>query len=198
MSRSLALLPRQAPVLAFKAYYDDNYSRSEQHNIADEEGLLKTCNMSAAANRMAAKVAESATKAMGKAAQSGSSGSGGPKKGQQHILQKGAKKDPELYILLTIMTGAFGLAGYHFGRKPTSSSAEAPVSMAEGTMPWQTSSQKGGKDEHFKYQYHPGGDPSKAPKKAPSALNTVIIPNVTLRKSVHDQVNKWGKDEYDF
>ncbi|KAL9031658.1 MAG: hypothetical protein Q9196_000329 [Gyalolechia fulgens] len=96
------------------------------------------------------------------------------------------------------MTGAFSLAGYHFGRKPTSSSSEAPVSMAEGSMPWQTSSPKGGKDEHFKYQYHPGGDPNKAPKKAPSALNSVIVPNVTLPKSWHDQFNKWGKDEYDF
>lgn len=54
--------------------------------------------MSAAANRMAAKVAESATKAVGKAAQSGSSGSGGAKKGPQTVLQKGAKKDPELYV----------------------------------------------------------------------------------------------------
>lgn len=48
-------------------------------------------------------------------------------------------------------------------------------------MPWQTSSAKGG-DEHFKYQYHPGGDKTKAPKDAPSALNSVIIPNVTLPK----------------
>ncbi|KAL8839575.1 MAG: hypothetical protein Q9170_001679 [Blastenia crenularia] len=152
--------------------------------------------MSAAANRMAAKVVESATKAAGKAAQSGNSG--GAKKGQQTVLQKGAKRDPELYILLTIMTGAFGLAGYHFGRKPTSSSSEAPVSMAEGTMPWQTSSREGDKNQHFKYQYHPGGDPNKAPKNAPSALHSVIVPNVTLPKSWHDQYNKWGKDEYDF
>ncbi|KAI4125309.1 MAG: hypothetical protein LQ338_004323 [Usnochroma carphineum] len=153
--------------------------------------------MSAAANRLAAKVAETATKAAGKAAPSGSSS--GAKTGKDTtVLQKGARRDPELYILLTIMTGAFGLAGYHFGRKPTSSSSEAPVSMAEGTMPWQTSSAKGNKDEHFKYQYHPGGDKNKAPKNAPSALNSVIIPNVTLPKSWHDQFNKWGKDEYDF
>ncbi|KAL8945442.1 MAG: hypothetical protein Q9211_000045 [Gyalolechia sp. 1 TL-2023] len=161
--------------------------------------------MSAAANRMAAKVAESATKAVEKAAQSASSGgSGGAKKGEQTILRKAAKRDPELYvrdydpiksILLTIMTGAFSLAGYHFG---TSHSPPKTDSMAEGSMPWQTSSPKGGKDEHFKYQYHPGGDPNKAPKKAPSALNSVIVPNVTLPKSWHDQFNKWGKDEYDF
>ncbi|KAL8680628.1 MAG: hypothetical protein Q9224_000740 [Gallowayella concinna] len=157
---------------------------------------------------MAAKVAESATKAYGaagaagKAAKAGASGGG---KGKETVLQKGAKRDPELYILLTIMTGAFGLAGYHFGtpatifqgcytsdvilttcltgRKPTSSSSEAPVSMAEGSMPWQTSSAKGDKgDEHFKYQYHPGGDRTKAVKDAPSALHSVIIPNVTLPK----------------
>ncbi|KAI4112897.1 MAG: hypothetical protein LQ348_000596 [Seirophora lacunosa] len=154
--------------------------------------------MSAAANRIAAKVAETATKAAGRTAQSGSS-SGGAQKGKQSVLQKGAKRDPELYILLTIMTGAFGLAGYHFGRKPTSSSSEAPVSMAEGTMPWQKSSAKGDdKNDHYKYQYHPGGDKNKAPKNAPSALNSVIVPNVTLPKSWHDQYNKYGKDEYDF
>ncbi|KAL8784552.1 MAG: hypothetical protein Q9213_003900 [Squamulea squamosa] len=140
--------------------------------------------MSAAANRMAAKVAESATKAVGaagRAAQSANNAGGG-KKGKETVLQKGAKRDPELYILLTIMTGAFALAGYHFGRKPTSSSSEAPVSMAQGTMPWQTESAGGKSNEHFKYQYHPGGDKNKAPKDAPSALHSVIVPNVTLPK----------------
>lgn len=55
--------------------------------------------------------------------------------------------------------------------------------MAEGSMPWQVSSAKGNKaDDHFKYQYHPGGDKSKSPKDAPSALHSVIVPNVTLPK----------------
>ena len=80
------------------------------------------------------------------------------------------------------MTGAFGMAGYHFGRKPTSSSSEAPVSMAEGTMPWQTTTKGDGAHQHFKYQYHPGGDRNKTPKDAPSALHSVIVPNVTLPK----------------
>ncbi|KAL8956834.1 MAG: hypothetical protein Q9193_005746, partial [Seirophora villosa] len=53
--------------------------------------------MSAAANRIAAKVAETATKAAGRTAQSGSS-SGGVQKGKQSVLQKGAKRDPELYV----------------------------------------------------------------------------------------------------
>jgi hypothetical protein len=69
------------------------------------------------------------------------------------------------------------------GRKPTSASSEAPVSMAPGSMPWQVESSKGDQaDEHFKYQYHPGGDKNKAPKDAPSALHSVIVPNVTLPK----------------
>jgi hypothetical protein len=51
--------------------------------------------------------------------------------------------------------------------------------MAHGTMPWQVDSD--GKED-FKYQYHPRGDRSAAPKNAPSALNTVIIPNVNLPK----------------
>ena len=109
------------------------------------------------------------------------------------------------------MTGAFGMAGYFFGRKPTAVSSEASVSMAEGTMPWQSTGEEG--NPNFKYKYHPGGDKSKAPKDAPSALHSVIVPNVTLPKvcwlylyssassyrvfqSLHDQFNKYGKDDY--
>jgi hypothetical protein len=51
-------------------------------------------------------------------------------------------------------------------------------------MPWQVEGDHDHDDhsKHFKYQYHPKGDMSAAPKNAPSALNTVIIPNVTLPK----------------
>lgn len=52
--------------------------------------------------------------------------------------------------------------------------------MAPDTMPWQTD-KDGNKD--FKYQYHPGGDTNKPLKEAPSALNVVIVPNVTLPKA---------------
>ena len=47
--------------------------------------------MSATAGRVASKVGSTATKAVGKAAESG-------KAGQQGVLQKGAKRDPELYV----------------------------------------------------------------------------------------------------
>ena len=56
--------------------------------------------------------------------------------------------------------------------------------MAENSSPWQVMSSKGGDEQsaNFKYQYHPGGDPKSQPKDAPSALNSVIVPNVNLPK----------------
>ncbi|KAF2192491.1 hypothetical protein K469DRAFT_735472 [Zopfia rhizophila CBS 207.26] len=105
-------------------------------------------------------------------------------------IKTGAKKDPELYILFGIMCGVFGLAGWHFSRSPTMASSERPVARAEGSEPWKEGGGSG------KYQYHPDGDRNAPKKDAPSALNTVIIPNVNLPKELHDQFNKWGKDGY--
>lgn len=80
------------------------------------------------------------------------------------------------------MSGAFGLAGFYFGRKPTSATSEAEVSVANSSMPWEVDHEHDDHSKHFKYQYHPKGDTSQAPRNAPSALNTVIVPNVTLPK----------------
>lgn len=44
-------------------------------------------------------------------------------------------------------------------------------------MPWEREDDGG---KMYKYQYHPNGDKDKAPKDAPSALNSVVVPNVTL------------------
>ncbi|KAI9670748.1 MAG: hypothetical protein M1817_003858 [Caeruleum heppii] len=137
--------------------------------------------MSAAAKQAAGKVAQTAKQ--------GHAGGRG-------ALNKGARKDPELYILLAIMSGAFGLAGWHFGRRPTSSSSEESVGIAQNAMPWEDDKASNDPSGHYKYKYHPGGDPKKAPKEAPSALHSVIVPNVTLPKHLHDQYNKWGKDGY--
>lgn len=95
------------------------------------------------------------------------------------------------------MSGAFGLAGWHFSSNPTSSSSENKIGKADGTEPWKT----GG---NAAYQYHPHGDTSKPRKDAPSALNEVIIPNVNLPKvsengmleghrESHDPVSRMGK-----
>jgi hypothetical protein len=75
-------------------------------------------------------------------------------------------------VLLAVMSGAFGLAGFYFGnslqpvtgtissidnipgRKPTSATSETKVSIVPGSLPWQTDSTKGDEArEHFKYQY---------------------------------------------
>ncbi|EXJ62180.1 hypothetical protein A1O7_02613 [Cladophialophora yegresii CBS 114405] len=116
--------------------------------------------------------------------------------GKEAVLKRGARRDPELYILLGVMTGAFGLAGFYFGRKPTTATSEAEVSVASSSMPWQIDHDHEDHSKHFKYQYHPKGDKNQAPKNAPSALNTVVVPNVTLPKAIHDAFNKWGKEGY--
>ncbi len=59
-------------------------------------------------------------------------------------------------------------------RKPTSASSEQQVTMAPNSAPWESGTSG-------KYQYHPGGDKSQV-KDAPSALHSVIIPNVNLPK----------------
>ena len=55
--------------------------------------------MSAAAGRVASKIGSAATKAAGKAAESGAGG-----EGKQSALKKGAKKDPELYVCCPLVS----------------------------------------------------------------------------------------------
>ncbi|KAL0937424.1 uncharacterized protein CTRU02_207155 [Colletotrichum truncatum] len=105
---------------------------------------------------------------------------------KQQLTQE-SKRNPELYILGGVMVAALGGAGLYFGRSPTTATSESPVLKAG--MPWET-------DSEGKYKYHPGGNPKNAPKDAPSAVNSVIIPDVTLPKELHDKYNKWGKDGY--
>ncbi|GLB10210.1 hypothetical protein AtubIFM57258_006611 [Aspergillus tubingensis] len=110
-------------------------------------------------------------------------------------LDKGPKRDPELYVLLGVMSGAFLLAGWYFGRKPTSVTSESNVRIGESAMPWEQTDESG---KVYKYQYHPHGDKSQPLRNAPSALNTVIVPNVTLPVDLHERYNKYGKEEWDY
>ncbi|POS76185.1 hypothetical protein DHEL01_v205414 [Diaporthe helianthi] len=105
----------------------------------------------------------------------------------EHVLKQETKRNPELMILGAVMVAAFGGAGLYFGRSPTSSTSEQKVPHAGS--PWETGGQG-------KYQYYPGGDTSAEPKEAPSAVNTVVVPNVNLPKELHEKYNKWGKDGY--
>ncbi|KAI9904216.1 hypothetical protein N3K66_000745 [Trichothecium roseum] len=108
---------------------------------------------------------------------------------EKQELKKETKRNPELMVLGGVMVAALSGAGFYFGRSPTTSTSENPVNIAKGGMPWETGSTG-------KYQYHPGGDPSKTPRDAPSALNVVVVPDVTLPRELHDKYNKWGKDGY--
>lgn len=105
-------------------------------------------------------------------------------------LREETKRNPELMILGGVMVAALAGAGFYFGRTPTKSTSESPVSMAKSAMPWETGSTEG------KYRYHPRGDASAPPKDAPSAVNVVVVPDVNLPKHLHDKYNKWGKDGY--
>ncbi|ODA83600.1 hypothetical protein RJ55_02115 [Drechmeria coniospora] len=112
---------------------------------------------------------------------------------QSHVqdeLRKETKQNPELWILGGVMVAALGGAGFYFGRSPTGATSETRVTIAKDGMPWEGDSSLG------KYKYHPGGDITKEPKEAPSALNVVVVPGVTLPKELHDKYNKWGKDGY--
>lgn len=57
--------------------------------------------------------------------------------------------------------------------------------MPHAGNPWET----GGTG---KYQYYPGGDRSAEPKDAPSAVNTVVVPDVNLPK-VRTQMHMSGR-----
>ncbi|KAF2397353.1 hypothetical protein EJ06DRAFT_550904 [Trichodelitschia bisporula] len=105
------------------------------------------------------------------------------------VLHKGAKRDPELYILFGIMAATFSLAGWYFTHSPTSSSSESAVAKVPGSEPWKTG-------KAAVYQYHPGGDESQQKREVPSALHSVIIPNVNLPRELHEQFNKYGKDGF--
>ncbi|OBT99283.2 hypothetical protein VE01_02616 [Pseudogymnoascus verrucosus] len=111
------------------------------------------------------------------------------------LLSKGAKKDPELYLLMAATCAAVGGAGYYLGANPTSGTSEAQISTSPNSKPWEQPAPSDSKGD-FKYQYHPGGNPANAPRDAPSALHSVIVPNVNLPKELHEKYNKWGKDGY--
>lgn len=67
------------------------------------------------------------------------------------------------------------------GANPTSGTSEAQVSTSPNSKPWEQPGPSDSKGD-FKYQYYPGGNSANAPKDAPSALHSVIIPNVNLPK----------------
>lgn len=68
------------------------------------------------------------------------------------------------------------------GSKPTAATSETQVPIVSNSMPWQVEAKEDGQKGDFKYRYHPGGDVQAPAKDAPSALHSVIVPNVNLPK----------------
>lgn len=59
-------------------------------------------------------------------------------------------------------------------------SDETEVSKIPNTEPWKD----GAAGSTGKYKYYPHGDVSSKPRDAPSALNTVVVPNVNLPRVI--------------
>lgn len=113
----------------------------------------------------------------------------------QNPVSKGARLDPELYGIMAATCATVGVAGYYLGANLTSGTDEAYVNTPPNSKPWEQPGSSDSKGD-FKYQYHPGGNPANAPRDAPSALHSVIVPNVNLPKNLHEKYNKYGKDGY--
>jgi hypothetical protein len=82
------------------------------------------------------------------------------------------------------MVGGFGLVGWHFSSHPTTAlPLDERINIKKNSEPWNASETElekvGG---HYKYKYHPHADYRNEPKHAPSALNEVVVPSVTLPK----------------
>lgn len=84
------------------------------------------------------------------------------------------------------MTAGFSLVGWHFSSHPTSALPREDnnrLNIVKDTEPWNASDEeleKMGKD--YKYKYYPHADYRNKPRTAPSALHSVVVPNVTLPK----------------
>ncbi|KAI5265062.1 hypothetical protein E4T47_08619 [Aureobasidium subglaciale] len=110
-------------------------------------------------------------------------------------LHKEIKKDPEIYILYALTAATVGAYGYYQPHLWASITGETRTSKIEGSEPWKD----GGEGSTGKYRYHSRASPGKEAriKDAPSALNSVIVPDVNLPRKLHERYNKWGKDDYD-
>ena len=117
-------------------------------------------------------------------------------------MLKWGKKDPELYVLMAIYAGIFGAAGFHLGmttyiiganllgKKGGNVKPEANVSIPHEGMPWEGPNADANRENpDFKYEYHPGGDPSREAKQAPGALHSHTI-MARLPDDLREKFNK--------
>jgi hypothetical protein len=84
-----------------------------------------------------------------------------------------------------LVTGVLSAFGYYFGRRSTGTTGrgeEKSVRVAVKGQPWAAKEVENSDRNNYKYMYHPRGDVNNPPRRAPSALNSVIVPGVTLPK----------------
>ncbi|ROT40935.1 hypothetical protein SODALDRAFT_108239 [Sodiomyces alkalinus F11] len=102
-------------------------------------------------------------------------------------LRQEERRNPEIYIMGGVVACAVAGAAFYFGSSPTKSTSESQI--AKAGAPWETNGSGA-------YRYYPGGDRKNEPKDAPSAVNVVVVPEVTVSKELHERFNKWGKEGY--
>ncbi|KAI4806192.1 hypothetical protein E4T44_10972, partial [Aureobasidium sp. EXF-8845] len=90
-------------------------------------------------------------------------------------LMKEVGKDPELYILFGITAATVGAYGWYQPHFWASVTGETRTSKIDGTEPWKD----GAEGSTGKYRYQTRASPGRDAKvkDAPSALNSVIVPN---------------------
>ncbi len=82
--------------------------------------------------------------------------------------------------VLTASNALFAIVNTQLVQSPTGSDHSA-VATVPDSEPWKDGNQA----SSGKYKYHPYNDVNRPAVDAPSALNTVVIPNVTLPKVRH-------------
>ncbi len=108
-------------------------------------------------------------------------------------LRRGAKLDPELYILYGITAATLALSGFFLPRFAQTLFGEAvEVPQVPESEPWKRNGADRGK-----YKFYPRGEPLRGEREAPSAMHSVVVQNVNLPKRLHDAFNKYGKPEWD-
>jgi hypothetical protein len=102
--------------------------------------------------------------------------------------------DPEIYPLIGVLAGTFGVAGYMMGRKGSVPNSENNIKLSKNeTFPWHSSNSEG-QGVDYKYKFHDLSKPDEV-LKAPSAVATHTV-QVDVPKDVAQQIDeKFGGEK---
>ncbi|KEQ68598.1 hypothetical protein M436DRAFT_58231 [Aureobasidium namibiae CBS 147.97] len=105
------------------------------------------------------------------------------------------RKDPEIYLIFALTAATVGAYGYYQPHFWAAIAGQTRTTQIEGTKPWEDGAE--GSTGKYRYQTRAGPGKEVRTKDAPSALNSVIVPNVNLPRKLHEKYNKWGKEDFD-